>query len=229
MCKVKLMRANKPAGEEEEFAANSKFQNMVGKANVGISKKWGVSKLSYSYLNQQIGIIEDESDSVVAAGGDEGEQRDREMEAPYQDVTTHIVSLENTILTGKSKLNINVAYQVNDRKEYEPTGVPKEKRLAIGLILNTTTYDLKWTSNQEKNVGITLGSQGTFLKNTNSGEESLVPDADVRDIAGYGLFRYDKDKLNLLGGVRYRHASHRNSYLRERRYSERFIYCYSYL
>ena len=189
-------------GEKEEFAANSKFMNIAGKANVGISKKWGVSKLSYSFLNQQTGIIEIEADSVAAQGND-GEQRDREMEAPYQDVTTHIVSLENTILTGKSKLNVNVAYQVNDRKEFEPTDVAKEKRLAIGLLLNTITYDVKWTSSPEKHFGVTIGTQGTFLKNTNSGEESLVPDADVNDVAGYGLFRYDHKKLNLLGGVRF--------------------------
>jgi len=63
----------------------------------------GVSKLSYSYLNQKIGIIEDESANATPAGNDDEEQRDREMEVPYQDVTMHIVSLENTILTGKSK------------------------------------------------------------------------------------------------------------------------------
>src|SRR5204862_486023 len=156
---------------------NSKWNDMVGKAYIGMSKKWGVSKLSYSYLNQQLGIIEDESnaDTTATKVNDEAEQRDRDMEAPYQDVTTQIVSLENTILTGKSKLNVNFAYQTNDRSEFEPTDVPKEKVLAIGLLLNTTTYDAKWTSNQEKNFGVTIGTQGTFLKNTNKGEESLVP------------------------------------------------------
>jgi iron complex outermembrane recepter protein len=189
------------SGEEEEFAPNSKFMNTVGKVNAGISKKWGVSKLSYSYLNQKIGIIEDESKSVNA-GEDDAEQRDREMEAPYQDVTSHIVSLENTVFTGKSKLNLNVAYQLNDRKEYEPLA-DKQKELAIGLKLNTTTYDLKWTSNAEKEYGISIGSQGTFLNNENNGKEALVPNAKVSDIAGYGVFRYDHSKLNLLGGIRF--------------------------
>ncbi len=189
--------------EEEEFAANSKFMNMAGKANVGIIQKWGVSKLSYSYFNQQSGIVEVEPVDTSGNPLGEEEQRDREMEAPYQDVTTQIISLENTILTGKSKVNINVGYQTNDRKEFEPTDVKGEKELAIGLQLKTTTYDVKWTSNQEKSFGVTIGSQGTFLKNTNNGIEALVPDANVSDIAGYGLFRYDHNKLNLLGGVRF--------------------------
>ncbi len=190
----------KKEGEEEDFAPNSKWNDRVGKVYIGVSRKWGVSKVSYSYLNHQIGIIEDESGDTSTTKTDD--QRDRDMEAPYQDVTTHILSSENTILTGKSKLNVNVAYQTNDRKEFEPD-LPNSPRLAIGLLLNTTTFDAKWTSNQEKSFGFTVGAQGTFLKNTNNGEESLVPDATVSDIAGYGLFRYDHAKLNLLGGIRY--------------------------
>ncbi len=193
---------NSMEGESEEFAPNSKFMNGVGKVNVGVSKKWGVSKISYSYFKQQIGIIEDESMAVGTIGNDEQEQRDREMEAPYQDVSTQIVAWENTILLGKSKINFNLAEQVNDRKEYEP--LPnKQKELAIGLKLNVFTYDLKWTSNAEKELGFTVGSQGTFLKNENNGKESLVPNADVSDIAGYALLRYDHKKLNLLGGLRF--------------------------
>ena len=199
---------DKPAGEEEEpVAANSRFMNMTGKINAGVSKKWGVSKLSYSFFNQQLGIVEDEGavpDSLKAAEDEEEVRFGREMEAPFQDVTTHIISLENTFITGKSKVNLNIGYQVNDRKEYEPEGTNKQPEDAeIGLMLNATTYDLKWTSNAEKKFGFTIGSQGTFLENKNNGKEILVPNADVTDIAGYGLLRFDMDKLNLLAGVRY--------------------------
>ncbi|MEI6900247.1 MAG: TonB-dependent receptor, partial [Bacteroidota bacterium] len=38
--------ANPSNGETEAFAANSKFMNAIAKVNVGVSKKWGVSKLS---------------------------------------------------------------------------------------------------------------------------------------------------------------------------------------
>ena len=194
---------NKPAGEEEEeFAPNSKSMNIAAKGNIGVSKKWGVSKLSYSFLNQQIGIVEDESADTASAKNDEEEQRDREFEAPYQDVTTQIISVENTFFTGKSTLNVNLAYQLNDRKEFEPLPF-KQKELAIGLKLNVTTFDIKWNSNASKDFGVTLGTQGTLLKNENIGKEALVPNADVTDFAGYGLFRFDHDKLNLLGGVRF--------------------------
>ncbi len=189
--------------EEEEFAANSKFQSMNGKASIGVSKKWGVSKFTYSYMNQQIGIVEIEPDSIVAgAKSEEEEQRERELEAPYQDVTSHILTLENTLLAGKSKWNLNLGFQHNDRKEFEP--LPgKQKENAIGLKLNTITYDLKWSSDAEKNLGLTVGTQGMFQSNKNFGKEMLVPNADVSDLAGYALLRYDIGKWNFLAGARF--------------------------
>jgi len=190
------------AEEDKPFAPNSKFNNTSAKAAIGLSQQWGVSKLSYSYLRAQTGVIEDESaDTAAAAGGDD--DRDRDMEAPYQDVTTHVISLENTILTGKSKLNVNAAYQINNRKEFEPVPAGEPQDTAIGLLLHTFTYDVKWTSSAEKNWGVTVGTQGMTQKNENFGNDILVPDATVNDFAGYGLIRYDWKQWNFLGGLRF--------------------------
>ena len=199
---------NPPTGTDPDgFAPNSKWASTTGKATIGISKPWGVSKISYSYFNRVSGVVEDERGQVPNPN-DEAEQTDRDIEPPYQDVTTHIVSWENTILTGKSKLNINVAYQINDRKEFEPILDPNDStkklpELAIGLMLNNTTYDIKWSSNADKAFGITIGSQGLFQKNINNGPEILVPDANVSDVSGFALLRYDLPKWNFLGGFRY--------------------------
>jgi len=194
--------------EEKEFAHNSKWGNESVKGIFGLSKKWGVSKLSYAYYHQSTGIIEDEGDNTNMTGAeDTEEQHSREFEAPYQDVSSNVISSENTIITGKSKVNINLAYQYNDRKEYEPiesTNDKKDKELAFGLKLTTITYDLKWTSNPEKKFGVVIGSQGLFQTNENYGLESLVPDAkSISDVAGYALLRYDIGKFNVLAGLRY--------------------------
>jgi iron complex outermembrane receptor protein len=195
-----------PGTDPDGFAPNSKWASTTGKATVGLSQSWGVSKFSYSYFNRLAGVVEDEGGAVNP--NDEEEQMDREFEAPYQDVTTHIASLENTILTGKSKLNINVAYQLNDRKEFEPIVDPGDSTkklpdLAIGLMLNNTTYDVKWSSNADKKFGVTIGSQGLFQKNENNGPEILVPHATVSDVSGYALLGYDIPQWNFLGGFRF--------------------------
>ncbi len=199
---------NSPPGKDPDgFAPNSKWNSTTGKAAIGLIQPWGVSKLSYSYFNRLSGVIEDESGQLPNSS-DEAEQKDRDMEPPYQDVTTHIASVENTVLTGKSKLNINVAYQINNRKEFEPMIDPNDStkkipNLAIGLLLNNTTYDVKWSSNADKPFGITIGSQGLFQENINKGPEILVPDAKVSDVAGFTLLRYDLPRWNFLGGLRF--------------------------
>ncbi len=200
--------AKNEEGEEENFAANSKFMNYSAKAAVGLSKKWGVSKLSYSYLHALTGMIEIEDSAEIAKSKAKGEDedRDREMEAPYQDVSTHIASWENTLLLGPSRLNINLAYQFNDRKEFEPAhdSGATTPDTPIFLKLNTCTYDVKWTSNPEKKFGITVGTQGMYQTNRNFGGKILVPDASVTDFEGYAVIRFDPSKQwNLLGGVRY--------------------------
>lgn len=200
-----LMGENgKAEGALEEFAPNSKFKSYFVKANAGVSKKWGVSKFSYSVHQQAIGIIEDESGSTKPKEEEANEQREYEVEAPYQDVNTQITSLENTIYTGKSKLKINVAYQRNDRKEYEPR-ITRGKDLAIGLDLRVSTFDVRWSSNEEKPLGITIGTQGTFLENSNYGMISLVPDATSKTYAGFGLIRYDWKKFRFMAGLRTDH------------------------
>jgi iron complex outermembrane recepter protein len=188
--------------EEDEFAFNSKMSSVGAKAGIGMSKKWGVSKLTYSYYHQLTGIIEIENDSLQSGVTNEvEEQREREIEAPNQDVTSNILSLENTIVTGKSKVNVNISYQLNDRKEFEPLP-EKQKEKAIGLQLNTFTYDVKYSSDAAAKSGISIGTQGFIQTNRNNGLLGLVPDADITDFAGYFIFRYDIDKWNFLAGAR---------------------------
>lgn len=190
-----------PNSQVEDFAANSKFIDASGKLTVGLNRKWGFSKLTYSFYQQLIGIVELEPDSVVESPG---EQKVYEVEAPYQDVMSHVLSSENTFPIGKSKLNVNVAYQLNDRKEFEPKpGGPKKSKFKfIGLKLNVITYDVKYTTNPAAPFGIIVGTQGMGQENINNGKEQLVPDAIVNDFAVYALARYDKKKWNFLGGIR---------------------------
>jgi hypothetical protein len=51
--------------EERDFAFNSKYLNANAKATAGFSKSWGVSKITYSYLQQETGIIEIEEGLIL--------------------------------------------------------------------------------------------------------------------------------------------------------------------
>jgi iron complex outermembrane receptor protein len=194
--------------EAKAFATNSKWGNENTKVSIGLSKNWGVSKLSYSYLHQMIGIItQTEEDSYHTAGEQTDKQRERTYHAPYQDVSRNLVSSENTIITGKSSVKINLAYQFTDRQEFEKDLTSDEedaKELLNSNSLSTITYDVRWTSDPSKKFGFVIGSQGFMQKNDLKRTESLIlHNNKINDFGGYALVRYGLDKVNLFGGIRY--------------------------
>ena len=113
---------------DKDFAPNSKFGSTDAKLVLGTSKRWGVSKLTYSYLRQQIGIVEQEDESQYLEPEQfTEEQRDREFEAPYQDVTNHIVSSENSILLpGVGSMPIFLSNTMTERSLNRPRMVGRE-------------------------------------------------------------------------------------------------------
>jgi iron complex outermembrane receptor protein len=186
-------------GEDKPLAANSKFTTYAFKGMVGFRNEKSQHQFTYNFYKQQLGVIEDES-----TGGTQPvtEERDYEMEAPYQDVTTHVISSENKFKTSASELEANIAYQMNDRKEYEPGLLPKSKFLGVGLQLHTFTADVKWNSNKKKLFGISTGIQYFNQQNKNNGNWVLVPDANINTVGGYAVLHYNIDHWNFMGGLR---------------------------
>ncbi len=193
---------NKPlaAKEDKPLAGNSKFNNVAFKGMIGFNSAKSNHQLTYSLYSQNLGIIEDEGDTT--GGVKPAEERDYEMEAPYQAVVTHIISLQNNFKIGKSELTVNVGYQFNQRKEFEPDSLPKSKFPGVGLNLQTFTGDIQWHSNKKKATGITAGVQGFYQNNMNKGNFVLVPDAHVSTIGAFAVGHTDLRKWNFVYGIR---------------------------
>lgn len=194
---------NAGGGEEDKpLAPNSKFTNFALKGMVGTRNAKSQHQLNYSLYDQSLGIIEDESQQNNPPGQGQKEERDYEMEAPYQHVSTHIISTENTFFLGKSDLLVNAGYQYNGRKEFEPGDQPKSKELGVGLNLQTITGDVQWHSDKSKTAGIAVGIQGFYQDNKNIGNSILVPDAHISTIGAFILGHYNVQQWNFLAGVR---------------------------
>jgi iron complex outermembrane recepter protein len=194
---------DKPAGATEEdkpLAPNSKFTNLAFKGMIGVRKEKSQHQLTYNLYHQLLGIIEDEGQD--STGPKKEEERDYEMEAPYQDVTTHIISTQNNFTSGNNEFVVNAGYQFNGRKEFEPGAAPKSKFLGVGLNLQTVTADLQWLVNKNKAAGFTVGIQGFYQNNKNTGNIVLVPDAHISTAGAYVISHYNIEKWNFLFGVR---------------------------
>jgi iron complex outermembrane receptor protein len=128
---------------------------------------------------------------------------------PYQDLSTHIASLNTLFFFGKSKLATVFGFTQNIRKEFEDhhdhsTEQKDEIHIpAMNARLNSSSYNLKWHMPQMGDLETILGIQGMFQKNQNSGEEILIPDAETNDVGLYVTSFYQWKNTSLQGGLRF--------------------------
>jgi iron complex outermembrane recepter protein len=187
--------------ERKPLAFNSKFTNAAFKGMIGVRKEKREHQLNVSLYKQMLGIIEDESLEAVN-NPTKKEERDYEMEAPYQDVMTSLISTENIFKVNAGEIVFNAGYQFNNRKEFEPDSLPKSKVLGVGLDLQTVTADLQLKSGDKKAAGFTAGIQAFYQDNKNKGNLVLVPDAHITTVGAYLLGHWNLSRFNLLAGMR---------------------------
>ena len=182
---------------------NSRFNEKDFKAAIGLNLENFVTELRYNYNNSEIGITE----------GIEDQTTSKSLEEPYQDLSTHILSLHNHFFLNRFKLDVDLGYIRNDRKEFEHheeeevlSEPHEEEGPALDMDLRTLTYDLKLSLPKKERWESIFGIQGMYQTNTNSGEELLIPDAATKDIGFLFVNTLNFGEKHMLqGGIRYDH------------------------
>lgn len=187
---------------EKDFAANSKFNTTAARAMVGWGKKWGVGKLTFAHLRQELGIIEREDLSQYDEEGQfSREQREYELEAPYVGVSTSMLAYQQTLLIDRGSFQLNLSGQSSDRAEWEPGATDAYKR--VGLDLSSYTADIRYVSDPSARSGWTVGLQGMAQKNSNHGVDTVVADSKTTDMGLYAMNRQSFSTVDLLVGIRF--------------------------
>jgi len=171
-------------------AFNTRFDERNIKSSFGFNTKNWISSIRYSYLQNNYGIVKDATHTSPTQ---------RNFILSFQTIDNHNLSFENIVFTGNSKLNLTLGYTNNYRKEFEDDS----NNQALGLKLNTFTYNLKWYSPTYKDrFDFIIGSQGMAQNNKNNGEEILIPDAKTTDLGAFALGNLDFNKLRFQVGIR---------------------------
>ncbi len=179
-------------GAERVF--NTRYDEKNFKTSIGYNHKNWISNLRYSFLQNNFGI----TDSALYTTTIE-----RKPNLPFQSISNHNVSFENTLFTGDSRFNLILGYTSNNRQEYENDSGAVPRQPALDMDLQTYTYNLQWSSPFIKdNINIILGSQGMHQTNQNRGDEVLIPDGTTFDIGGFVIVNYDLNKIQLQSGIR---------------------------
>lgn len=179
-----------------DAVGNTRFNTQNIKAGAGLRKKWGDTRIRYTYLKQNLGILEeDELDELVTT------RNDRKMQLPFQDVTDHFLNSETNIFLGEDKIKATFGYHLNFREEIEDDF----EEVDLGLVSRNFMYDIKYFKAVNPNLEAIIGVQGFYLRNVNydNAGEFLIPDATKDDRSIYALLNYNKDKWVVQGGLRY--------------------------
>ena len=190
---------------KEKVVPNSGFNEINTSAMLGLTKTWGYTHLSLSRFATNIGLVEEGPDSIGNYLGEDNniiansEARKRSLDLPYQNINHYRAALNSNILLNGGQLKSSLAFQRNIRKEFEET--KDEPGLNLGL--NSYTYDVKYSF---ANNGIwepTVGLQGMYQTNLNSGEEFLVPDYNSQNIGAFAYLKHNFKNGAVNAGIRY--------------------------
>lgn len=200
--KTKAYRVTNTRYREQDFKAGLGFQNQTFK-----------TAFRYNVNNSKLGIPEKI-----------GEQSTNKTPLlPFQNITNHIFSSKSTLFFNDSKLDVNLGYIYNDRKEFEEhhhhegeeehEGEEHEEHeeheedemleAALRMKLKTFNYDVKYHLPKLGKFETIVGAQGMNQTNTNYGEEQLIPNATTNDFGVLATSHIHFEKIDIQLGARF--------------------------
>lgn len=186
---------------------NTRFGEWDFKSGISFNTGNFKNDLRYNYAYSKPGIAEEIGEP----------SRSRSPLLPYQEITSHIMSNATEWFFSESSFKVILGYVGNHRLEYEEhleeggepdAGAEEEEGPALDMHLNTLNYNLQYQFRLNDNKLQTIfGLQGMWQKNTNSGEEVLIPDARTTDVGLMATSHYHLEKSDLQFGLRYDYRS----------------------
>ncbi len=191
---------------------NSRFNERNFGGYIGINKSWGYSHLLVSNFNQNLGLVEGDRDattgqfllnpgSTLEKIADKNELNSRIIQMPGQGINHFKIASDNNIALGNGRLNLNIGYQRNQRKEFGDPLAPSTPELYFDL--HTVNYNVQYHFAEKNDWKTALGANGMLQQNHNKAEEVLIPEYNQLDA---GIFVYTRktfnNKFTLSGGLR---------------------------
>lgn len=190
---------------------NSGFRELNGSLFLGINRSWGYSHFHVNSYNSTMNLPEGERNQLGKfiyknAQDEEVVATEKELNGyligmPHQKVNHLKLTSNNYFLLEKGSLNVDLAFQNNQRREFANPADRDEVELFFDL--NTFNYNAVYNFKKINNWETSLGFGGMHQTNKNRGAEYLIPDYQLFD---GGIFVFSQKRWNqftLAGGVRY--------------------------
>ena len=177
---------------------NTRFREQDFKAAIGYQKTKFKTELRYNINQSKLGIPEDIGAQTTNT---------TPME-PYQDIANHILSSKSKMFFNNSSLDIILGYTLNDRKEFEThedmeDSHQNDEEAALHMKLKSFNYNLKFNLPKLGRFETIVGLQGMSQKNSNFGEEQLIPNALTNDIGILATSHIHFEDVDIQLGARF--------------------------
>ncbi len=180
-----------------EAVTNSRFGDKNISITTGFNSKIGSYKLSYIYKNSKIGMPNSLSKKLVTDNGFRNEYF-------YQNLDFSMIKSQNKIYIGKTKLQANIAYQINRRRLFT------KDMYSVDMTLQGIDYEFKASRNlheisKSNDSKIIYGIQGHYSQNhLGDAPKVIIPNYYQNDISAFSLFQHDiGEKAHVQAGIRY--------------------------
>jgi len=193
---------------------NSGFHETDFNGFAGISKAWGYSQINVNSFNQSLGLVEGNRDingnftRLKNVNGTEEEVTASDADltsyklfVPNQTINHTGISNTTNLYLGDSRLQANIGYQRNQRKEFGNVLDEHEKSLYFDL--NSINYNLTYFLPEKGNWQTSLGTSGMTQRNRNRGIEFLIPEYNLFDGGIFGFAKRHFENLDVSGGMRF--------------------------
>ena len=187
---------------------NSRFSDRNAKISLGWDGEKVQSKLTYSILNNFLGIpLPFEGNPIFTNSFDSDlispifKDQESNFVLAFQDLTQHILSLENKFKIKESDAALTLGYSINDRLEFNEVRDNPD----LHLYLQVFNYNFKVSDVVKTDVlDLTVGAQGLFQDNENRGTVVLIPDGTSIENGAFGLLNVKAtEDLRFQAGLRF--------------------------
>ncbi len=220
--------ANTYRNDYDGYVFNSGFNETNFGLSAGLNKSWGSSQLSFSSFNQKVGLVEGVRDdqgkflrSININGSAEevplsdDESKTSPISIPNQNIEHQKLSSTTSLYYRETKLQINLGYQKNVRKEYGDVLTPDVPDLFFDL--KTASYNVTIFLPAFRKWDISFSTSGMKQQNKNRGLEFTIPAYTMLDGGAVLFAKRNFNSLDIAGGLRmdYRKISTDALYLDE--------------